>query len=136
MCPPCRWSRFVTAGAAAGRMCRGGRGSRQKRKCRATFPSREPLVSCYRVMPPDVTLWCAEQAALGLLGQAGVVAVRVADPAARPWLRAAGDRAAPALHRSPPPSRQRGARRAAGRARATGSQRSVRQEHDLARGGP
>ena len=37
------------------------------------------MVSFYRVMPPDVTLCCAEQAALGLLGQAGVVAVRVAD---------------------------------------------------------
>jgi hypothetical protein len=24
MCPPCRWSRFVTAGAAAGLMCRAG----------------------------------------------------------------------------------------------------------------
>jgi hypothetical protein len=36
-------------------------------------------VSFYRVMPPDVTLCYAEQAALGLLGQAGVVAVRVAD---------------------------------------------------------
>ena len=33
----------------------------------------------YPVMPPDVTLGCAEDAALGLLGQAGVVAVRVAD---------------------------------------------------------
>jgi hypothetical protein len=30
-------------------------------------------------MPPDVTSCCAEDAALGLLGQAGVVAVRVAD---------------------------------------------------------
>jgi hypothetical protein len=36
-------------------------------------------VSFYRVMPPDVTWCCAEQAALGLLGQAGVAAVRVAD---------------------------------------------------------
>ena len=33
----------------------------------------------YPVMPPDVTPGCAEDAALGLLGQAGVVAVRVAD---------------------------------------------------------
>ena len=33
----------------------------------------------YPVMPPDVTLSCAEDAALGLLGQAGMVAVRVAD---------------------------------------------------------
>ncbi len=31
------------------------------------------------VMPPDATLGCAEDAALGLLGQAGVIAVRVAD---------------------------------------------------------
>jgi len=30
-------------------------------------------------MPPDATVCCAEDAALGLLGQAGVVAVRVAD---------------------------------------------------------
>ena len=36
-------------------------------------------MSFYPVMPPDVTLGCAEDAALGLLGQAGVVAVRVAD---------------------------------------------------------
>jgi hypothetical protein len=36
-------------------------------------------VSFYPVMPPDVTSCCAEDAALGLLGQAGVVAVRVAD---------------------------------------------------------
>ena len=42
----------------------------------------------YPVMPPDVTLSCAEDAALGLLGQAGMVAVRVADLAspARPGL--------------------------------------------------
>jgi hypothetical protein len=33
----------------------------------------------YPVMPPDATLGCAEDAALGLLGQAGVIAVRVAD---------------------------------------------------------
>jgi hypothetical protein len=33
----------------------------------------------YPVMPPDATVGCAEDAALGLLGQAGVVAVRVAD---------------------------------------------------------
>ncbi len=33
----------------------------------------------YPVMPPDVTPGCAEDAVLGLLGQAGVVAVRVAD---------------------------------------------------------
>lgn len=33
----------------------------------------------YPVMPPDATVCCAENAALGLLGQAGVVAVRVAD---------------------------------------------------------
>ena len=33
----------------------------------------------YPVMPPDVTSDCAEEAALGLLGQAGVIAVRVAD---------------------------------------------------------
>ena len=33
----------------------------------------------YPVMPPDVTPGCAEDAALGLLGQAGMVAVRVAD---------------------------------------------------------
>ena len=31
------------------------------------------------VVPPDATLGCAEDAVLGLLGQAGVVAVRVAD---------------------------------------------------------
>jgi hypothetical protein len=36
-------------------------------------------MSFYPVMPPDVTLGCAEDAGLGLLGQAGVVAVRVAD---------------------------------------------------------
>ncbi len=36
-------------------------------------------MSFYPVMPPDVTLCCAEEAALGLLGQAGVIAVRVAD---------------------------------------------------------
>ena len=36
-------------------------------------------MSFYPVTPPDVTLGCAEDAALGLLGQAGVVAVRVAD---------------------------------------------------------
>ena len=33
----------------------------------------------YPVMPPDVTPGCAEDAALGLLGQGGVIAVRVAD---------------------------------------------------------
>jgi hypothetical protein len=33
----------------------------------------------YPVMPPDATLGCAEDAALGLLGPAGVIAVRVAD---------------------------------------------------------
>jgi hypothetical protein len=39
-------------------------------------------------MPPDVTLCCAEDAALGLLGEASVVAVKVADLAspARPGL--------------------------------------------------
>lgn len=36
-------------------------------------------MSFYPVMPPDATPGCAEDAALGLLGQAGVVAVRVAD---------------------------------------------------------
>jgi len=36
-------------------------------------------MSFYPVMPPDVTLGCTEDAALGPLGQAGVVAVRVAD---------------------------------------------------------
>ncbi len=36
-------------------------------------------MSFYPVTPPDVTSCCAEDAALGLLGQAGVVAVRVAD---------------------------------------------------------
>jgi hypothetical protein len=52
-------------------------------------------VSFYRVMPPDVTLCCAEQAALGLLGQAGVVAVRVADlasPGGAGWAKTAGQR--------------------------------------------
>ena len=45
-------------------------------------------MSFYPVTPPDVTLCCAEDAALGLLGQAGMVAVRVADLAspARPGL--------------------------------------------------
>jgi hypothetical protein len=45
-------------------------------------------MSFYLVMPPDVTLGSAEDAALGLLGQAGVVAVRVADlaPPARQGL--------------------------------------------------
>src|SRR5260370_40256236 len=37
------------------------------------------LMSFYPVMPADATLCCAENAALGLLGQAGVGAVRVAD---------------------------------------------------------
>jgi hypothetical protein len=36
-------------------------------------------MSFYPVTPPDVTPGCAEDAALGLLGQAGMVAVRVAD---------------------------------------------------------
>ncbi len=36
-------------------------------------------MSFYPVVPPDATLGCAKDAALGLLGQAGVVAVRVAD---------------------------------------------------------
>src|ERR1700758_1422636 len=36
-------------------------------------------MSFYPVMPPDVRPGCAEDAALGLLGQAGMVAVRVAD---------------------------------------------------------
>jgi hypothetical protein len=36
-------------------------------------------MSFYPVMPPDATLGCAGDAALGLLGQAGVIAVRVAD---------------------------------------------------------
>jgi hypothetical protein len=36
-------------------------------------------MSFYPVMPPAVTLSSTEDAALGLLGQAGVVAVRVAD---------------------------------------------------------
>ena len=38
----------------------------------------------YPVVPPDVTPGYAEDAALGLLGQASVVAVRVADLAACP----------------------------------------------------
>jgi hypothetical protein len=42
-----------------------------------SFPGA--LMSFYPVMPPDVTPGCAEDAALGLLGQAGMVAVRVAD---------------------------------------------------------
>jgi hypothetical protein len=37
------------------------------------------LMPFYPVMPPDATPGCAEDAALGLLGQAGMVAVRVAD---------------------------------------------------------
>ena len=36
-------------------------------------------MSFYLVVPPDVTPGCAEDAGLGLLGQAGMVAVRVAD---------------------------------------------------------
>jgi hypothetical protein len=36
-------------------------------------------MSFYPVMPPDATSGCGEDAALGLLGQAGVIAVRVAD---------------------------------------------------------
>ena len=36
-------------------------------------------MSFYPVMPPDVTPGCAEDAALGLLGQAGMVVVPVAD---------------------------------------------------------
>ena len=36
-------------------------------------------MSFYPVVPPDATMGCAEDAALGLLGQAGMVAVRVAD---------------------------------------------------------
>src|SRR5215472_9043096 len=36
-------------------------------------------MSFYLVASPDVTLRCAENAALGLLGQAGVIAVKVAD---------------------------------------------------------
>ena len=36
-------------------------------------------MSFYPVTPPDVTLCCAEDAALGLFGQTGVVAVRVRD---------------------------------------------------------
>jgi hypothetical protein len=45
-------------------------------------------MSFYPVMPPDASPGCAEDATLGLLGQAGVVAVRVADLAcpARPGL--------------------------------------------------
>jgi len=38
-------------------------------------------VSFYPVPPPEVTSDCAEDAALGLLGQVGVVAVRAGDPA-------------------------------------------------------
>ena len=36
-------------------------------------------MSFYPVASPDVTLCCAEDVCLGLLGQARVVAVRVAD---------------------------------------------------------
>jgi hypothetical protein len=36
-------------------------------------------MSFYPAMPPDVTPGCAEDAVLGLLGQAGMVAIRVAD---------------------------------------------------------
>jgi len=36
-------------------------------------------MSFYPVMPPLATLGCAEDAALGLLGQTGVIAVRVSD---------------------------------------------------------
>src|SRR5262245_47037781 len=36
-------------------------------------------MSFYPAASPDVTLCCAEDASLGLLGQVGVVAVRVAD---------------------------------------------------------
>ena len=42
-----------------------------------SFPGA--LMPFYPVMPPVATLGCAEDAAPGLLGQAGVVAVRVAD---------------------------------------------------------
>ena len=38
-------------------------------------------MSFYPVTPPEVTSDCAEDAALGLLGQVGVVAVRAGDPA-------------------------------------------------------
>jgi hypothetical protein len=52
-----------------------------------SFPGA--LMSFYPVMPPDVTPGYAEDAALGLLGQAGMVAVRVAGLAS-PCLRGLG----------------------------------------------
>src|SRR5262245_25502040 len=51
----------------------GGSGSVQQ-----PFRPGAPM-SFYPVMPPDVTSSAAEDAALGLLGQAGMVAVRAAD---------------------------------------------------------
>jgi hypothetical protein len=58
----------------------------------SSLSAREPLVSFYPVMPPDVILRCAEEAVLGLLGQAGVVAVRVTWPRRRSagWAGMAG----------------------------------------------
>jgi hypothetical protein len=43
------------------------------------FPHGSLLMLFYPVMPPDVTPSGAEDAGSGLLGQAGMVAVRVAD---------------------------------------------------------
>jgi hypothetical protein len=52
-------------------------------------------MSFYLVMPPDVTPAGGEDAALGLLARAGMVAVRAADlasPCGAGWARTAGRR--------------------------------------------
>src|SRR6266576_1711025 len=64
---------------AAGLMCRRARRAPGRRGSVEQPFLPGALVSFYPVVPPDATLGCAEDAALGLLGQAGMVAVRVAD---------------------------------------------------------
>jgi hypothetical protein len=63
------------------RFARGGREAPGEEEVSSSLSAREPaaLLPLCPVMPPDVTSSGAEDAALGLLGLAGMVAVRAAD---------------------------------------------------------
>src|SRR5436190_17280959 len=63
---------------AAGLMCRRARRAPGRRGSVEQPFLPGALMSFYPVVPPDATMGCAEDAALGLLGQAGMVAVQAA----------------------------------------------------------
>jgi hypothetical protein len=68
--------------------CRTLAGSRGEEEVSSNLSFPGALMPFYPVMPPDATQGRAEDAALGLLGQADVVAVRAADlvlPARQGW---------------------------------------------------